>query len=90
MEWMAWTAPTAAFFIGIGAMLAVMTIIELKKPTQAARGFLPIPTTRGDRIFISLICAGFIHLAWLAATDLPLPWASGLALGLGIGIMARG
>ncbi len=90
MAWMMWTAPTMAFFIAIGVMLCVMTIIELRRPTVQRRGFLPMPTTRGDRLFISLLVAGFAHLGWLALTDLPVIWASGLALGLGVGIMARG
>ncbi len=90
MAWMMWTAPTAMFFIAIGAMLCVMTIVELRRPTVLRRGLLPVPTTRGDRLFISLLAAGFVHLGWLALTDLPVIWASGLALGLGVGIMARG
>ena len=65
MGWMAWTWPTAVFFLSIGCSLVVMTVLELKRPTQTAQGFLPMQTTRGDRFFISLLSAGFIHLAWL-------------------------
>ena len=67
MNWMAWTAPTAVFFAGIGICLVLMTVWELLRPTTTAQGFLPIPTTRGDRFFISLLSAAFIHLIWLAA-----------------------
>ncbi|MGI9204316.1 MAG: DUF2160 domain-containing protein [Woeseiaceae bacterium] len=65
MSWMAWTPQTAVFFICIAAALAVMTVWELRKPTDTARGFLPLMTTRGDRFFISLLSAAFIHLFWL-------------------------
>ena len=65
MNWMAWTPQTAIFFACIAVALALMTAWELIRPTQSARGFLPIPTTRGDRFFISLLSAAFIHLFWL-------------------------
>ncbi len=65
MNWMAWTAQTAVFFTGIAIGLVVMTVLELLRPTTLARGFLPMPTTRGDRFFISLLSAAFIHLLWL-------------------------
>lgn len=65
MSWMAWTSQTAAFFAGIGFALAVMTVWEILSPTKTTRGFLPMPTTRGDRFFIGLLSAAFIHLLWL-------------------------
>lgn len=65
MTWMAWTWPTALFFACIGLSLLVMTVLELKRPTRLAKGFLPMPTTRGDRFFISLLGAAFIHLLWM-------------------------
>jgi predicted small integral membrane protein len=65
MIWMAWTEQTALFFACIGIALVLMTVLELLRPTTLARGFLPMPTTRGDRFFISLLSAAFIHLFWL-------------------------
>ncbi|MCB1885573.1 MAG: DUF2160 domain-containing protein [Geminicoccaceae bacterium] len=81
LRWMNWTIPTALFFIAIGVMLLVMTLLELVWPTQERKGFWPMPTTRGDRLFIGLLGAAFLHLGWLGITDLPLWWASILALG---------
>ena len=66
MSWMAWTSQTALFFVGIGIALVLMTVLEILRPTTLAQGFLPMPTTRGDRFFISLLSAAFIHLLWLA------------------------
>ena len=57
MTWMAWTAPTAAFFIGIGLALSALTLFELRWPSHKRRGFLPLATTRGDRFFIGLLSA---------------------------------
>ena len=76
--WMAWTQPTALFFIGIGSILILMTIWEVKRPCVERKGFLPISTTRGDRLFISLLTSGFIHLTVVGATD----WNIWIAFGI--------
>ncbi len=75
LEWMAWTLPTAIFFVAIAAILAGMTIWQIVSPTVERRGLLPITTTRGDRLFIGLVSSAYIHLAWLGLTDLSLWWA---------------
>ncbi len=80
MEWMAWTLPTAIFFIGIFLMLVGMTIWELVSPSIERRGLLPIATTRGDRLFIGLLGTAYIHLAWLGLTEMPLWIASIISL----------
>ena len=65
-SWMAWTWQTAAFFIFIALCITVMLIWEKKVPGGSPRkGILGLDTTRGDRLFISLLSAAFIHLAWL-------------------------
>ena len=69
LEWMAWTWPTALFFLGIAAALIGMLAWELASPTVQRRGFLPISTTRGDRFFIGLLGSAFIPLAWMGVTD---------------------
>ena len=80
MSWMAWTSQTAVFFACIGTCLVLMTIWELLKPTSLAQGFLPMPTTRGDRFFISLLSAAFIHLLWLGTFGDYLVVASALSV----------
>lgn len=76
LDWMAWTGPTALFFGAIATALVLLTIWELRAPTVARRGFLPIDSTRGDRFFISLLCAAFAHIAFVGFTDLPVWWMS--------------
>ena len=90
MAWMAWTAQTATFFIAIAVGLVVMTAWELLSPTSYRRGFLPLTTTRGDRFFISLLSAAFIHLAWLGFVAEPIWPASVLAILAGMGLMRWG
>ena len=65
LEWMAWSPPVAIFFIAVVLMLATMTYLEIRYPTVARKGFLPIVTTRGDRLFIGLLGAAYIHLVFL-------------------------
>ena len=74
--WMAWTRPVAIFFVGIAVLLIGMTVWELRSPTVARKGLLPLVTTRGDRLFIGLIAAAYVNLAWAGLTDLPQWWAA--------------
>jgi predicted small integral membrane protein len=75
-EWMAWTVPVAVFFICIGLMLVTMTVLELKSPTTLRKGFLPLITTRGDRLFIGLVAAAYTNLAFLAVSEKMIAWFS--------------
>ena len=82
LSWMAWTWQTGVFFIVIASLLVIMTIWELKMPGgNPRRGILAIDTTRGDRLFISLLGSAFIHLAWLGLFGTPM-WAA-MAISLG-------
>ena len=65
MDWMAWTWPTAVFFIIIASILVVFTILAIKYPETQRQGVLGMETTRGDRLFITLLGSAFINLAWL-------------------------
>jgi predicted small integral membrane protein len=80
LEWMAWTLPTAVFFIAIAVILTAMGIWQVISPTIERRGFLPIATTRGDRLFIGLLGSAYIQLAWLGLTDLSLYFALAIAV----------
>jgi predicted small integral membrane protein len=73
-EWMAWTLPVAVFFGAIVVMLASMTVWELKSPTVLRKGFLPIATTRGDRLFIGLLAAAYVNLAFVAVSERMVGW----------------
>jgi len=76
LSWMAWTWPTAIFFITIFALLVGMGVWEYVSPGGAPRyGILGFETTRGDRLFVSLLGSAFINLAWLGLVGPNLWWA---------------
>ena len=66
IAWMAWTLSTAIFFVLLACTLGMMTWLAATYPEAERVGVLRIPTTRGDRLFISLITAAVIHLLWIA------------------------
>lgn len=72
MAWMAWTWPTAIFFLAIFALLLLMTYLAIRYPETPRVGVLQLETTRGDRLFISLLGSAFINLAWLGVFGSPL------------------
>ena len=73
LSWMAWTWPTAAFFIFVALAIASMGVWEYFSPGGAPRrGIFRIDTTRGDRLFISLLGSAFIFLGWLGVFGAPL------------------
>jgi predicted small integral membrane protein len=80
-SWMAWTWQTATFFSAIALLLVGMMVWEWWSPGGGPRrGIFGLDTTRGDRLFISLLGSAFLHLLWLGFVDLELFWASILAL----------
>ncbi len=73
LSWMAWTWPTAAFFIFIAAAISCMGFWEWRRPGGGPRrGILTLDTTRGDRLFITILGSAFIFLAWLGIMGTPL------------------
>jgi len=78
--WMAWTWQTGLLFALIASLLLIMTLLAVYRPETERLGVLRIPTTRGDRLFISLLGSAFIHLAWLGLVGPDLWWASALSL----------
>jgi predicted small integral membrane protein len=78
--WMAWTFPVALFFYIIASLLIIFTLLAIRYPETPRRGILRIETTRGDRLFITLLGSAFINLAWLFIFGAPLTWALILCL----------
>lgn len=75
-DWMVWTTPVAVFFSCIVLMLVGMTVWEIKSPTVLRKGFLPIATTRGDRLFIGLLTAAYINLGFIGLAGKLAEWLS--------------
>ena len=79
--WMAWTPATLAFFVFIFASIALMGLLEWRRPGGAPRhGILGLDTTRGDRLFLALLGAAYVFLAWLAFFSPPLWIPLGIAI----------
>ena len=83
--WMAWTWPTGLFFIGLFTAMGIITFIEIRYPgTSQRKGVLGLDTTRGDRLFLSLLGTAYIFLAWIFFFGMPL-WGP-LAISIGWGV----
>ena len=67
--WMVWPVPTAIFFATIVLVLIGMTAWQVVAPSPERRGFLPIPTTPGDRLFVGLVVSAYLHLVWIGLVD---------------------
>jgi predicted small integral membrane protein len=84
--WMAWTWQTALFFALIACTLVIMTLLAIFFPEVPRQGALKIASTRGDRLFITLLGSAFICLIWIAVStaigtkDVSLWWAVGISL----------
>jgi predicted small integral membrane protein len=78
--WMAWTFPVALFFFLIASLLIIFTLLAIRFPETPRRGVLRIETTRGDRLFITLLGSAFINLVWLFFFGAPLTWPLILSL----------
>ena len=88
LQWMAWTWQTGTFFGVIACLLVGMSVWEYFRPGGNPRspGALGISTTRGDRLFISLLSAAYIHLGWLGLVSAPLWGATVISLVLMLAI----
>jgi len=62
--WMAWTWQTALFFATVLVVLVIMTVLAIKRPEKPKIGVFRFATTRGDRLFMSLLGSAFIYILW--------------------------
>ena len=65
LSWMYWTFPSIILFGGIFLSILCLGIWDRYSPSVARKGFLPIETTRGDRLFIGFISSIIIYLLWM-------------------------
>ncbi|MFT4862973.1 MAG: putative small integral membrane protein [Pseudohongiellaceae bacterium] len=87
LSWMAWTQPTAIFFAVIAGLILLMSVWEFFSPGGSPRvGVLRFETTRGDRLFITLLGSAFINLAWLGLAAASLWWGLALCLVFGLAV----
>jgi predicted small integral membrane protein len=71
--------------VSVTGLLTILAIFVGE--TEARRGFLPWPTSWGDRFFVSLLVFFLISLLWLKFVEPFLPMYVVLILGLIIGFI---
>ncbi len=64
-KWMYWTLPSAIFIVGIFGAIIFLSVLGVFKPNIDRKGFLPIETGRGDRLFIAVYSSIIFFLLWL-------------------------
>ncbi len=65
VRWMQWSLPSAIFFLALFFTLIGMSIWEGYRPCVRRKGFLPMVTTRGDRLFLGIISTIGICMLWI-------------------------
>lgn len=80
LDWMVWTSATVVFALAVLAGLIAVTVLAMVVPSTPRKGFLPMPTARGDRIYISLLGTGLVMVLFVVLTDLPLPIGLAIAV----------
>ena len=87
--WMHWTWPSAAALAGLALAIVALTVWDMVAPGVKRKGFLPMATTRGDRLFIGIVTGLGVYLFWLGAVgNQLLGLASMVVVGWGV-ILAR-
>jgi predicted small integral membrane protein len=79
LEWMAWTPHTAVFVGVVVVVLAGLVVLAALHPPVPRKGFLPMPTSGGDRVYVGLLGTGLSLITVIALTGLPI--VVGLAVG---------
>jgi predicted small integral membrane protein len=79
LEWMAWTTGTAILVACVFAALVGLAVLSAARPSTPRKGFLPMATARGDRIYVGLLGTGLILVLLIAFSSAPV--VLGLALG---------
>jgi len=89
LGWMYWTVPSALTIGGLLCTIAAMAVWDRVSPSVARVGFLPMPTTRGDRLFISVMSIVGVHLLWLAFFGTAWLWVGTVIAAAWCALLAR-
>jgi predicted small integral membrane protein len=66
VRWMQWSTHSIIFFIALFGTIIGMGIWDGFQPAVSRKGFFPMWTTRGDRLFLGIISTIGICLMWIA------------------------
>jgi len=81
-RWMQWNWAGTLFFAFLCLSITALTFWDMKTPGNRKKGFLPIPTTRGDRLFIGIMGSIGFTLLWLVFAGNQGLWLTFIALGI--------
>jgi predicted small integral membrane protein len=89
LGWMYWTLPSAVMFAGLFLTIAGLGVRDYFVPSYARKGFLPIPTTRGDRLFIGILLIIAVHVTWIVLFKSAALWGATIIAGIVFATTAR-
>jgi predicted small integral membrane protein len=84
LNWMAWTWPTALFFVLIASAVGTLTLLAIYRPETPRWGILRFPTTRGDRFFVTMLGSAYIFILWMRFDGGALWYPLGISVLFGI------
>lgn len=74
--WMHWNWQSAVFLGSILAAIIGLTVWDVISPGVRTKRFLPIATTRGDRLFLGIFLTIGLFLVWLAIVGNQALWGA--------------
>ena len=87
-SWMQWNWAGTLFFVFILLSITALTVWDILIPENSRKGFLPMVTTRGDRLFIGIITSIGLMLLWLAFAGNQALWVASALLVAWNGVLA--
>jgi len=76
--WMYWTWQSGLFFTGIFGAITFLGVLNSYSPNVDRKGFLPIETGRGDRLFIGILSTMAIFFLWLGLFGETMLWITAI------------
>jgi predicted small integral membrane protein len=65
LEWMYWTIENVIVVALVFFMPFILGVIDYLSGAAQRKGWLPYPTSRGDRVFLSVLFSIAIGILWL-------------------------
>jgi predicted small integral membrane protein len=88
-DWMRWSWQSAIFFGSIISAIVGLTVWDIFSPGVRTRRLLPMPTTRGDRLFLGIILTIGLFLVWLAIAGNQALWGAAVLALAANAVLAR-
>jgi predicted small integral membrane protein len=91
LAWMHWTWQSGLAFLLLAGLLIGLAVLDRYRPGYSRKGFLPMATTRGDRVFLSIVTlVGLLLLQLKFLPEISSWWVLACGAGCAAVIMPRG